>query len=99
MAPKVLKFPKEVKKVVKRRNRLLYLDLARAIKEGDGESAKSYWKKAMITCYQCHQGLGIQRLRKFVPAESIHSKHQRIAQSWGISCTACHQQITEIRGY
>ena len=99
MAPKVLKFPKEVKTVVKRRNRILYSQLASALREGDGERARSLWKKAMVTCYQCHQGLGIQRLRKFVPAESIHSKHQRIAQNWGMSCTSCHQQITEIRGY
>jgi hypothetical protein len=98
-APMVLRFPQEVKKVVKRRNEILYLKLVRALKERDQDGSRSLWKKAMITCYQCHQGLGIPRLRKFVPSETYHSKHQRIAKSWGMDCTSCHERVTEIRGY
>ncbi len=98
-APMVLKFPKDVKKVVKRRNEILYTLLASALKDGNQEEARRLWKKAMITCYQCHQGLGIQRLRKFVPSDVYHSKHQRIAADWGLDCRSCHERITEIRGY
>ncbi len=99
MAPMVLKMPKDVKKVVKERNRLLYVQLSSAVREGDKNMALNAWKKAMRTCYQCHQGLGVPRLRKFIPNKEIHSKHQRIAKRWGLDCTACHQRITEVRGY
>jgi len=88
-APMMLRFPPEVKKIVKKRNRILYRDLPQAL--------------GMVTCYQCHQGLGVERLRKFTPNPEIHSKHQRIARRFGLvrngDCTACHRGRTEIRGY
>ena len=98
-APMVLRFPPDVKKVVRKRNRIMYVDIVRALKEGNGEEAKRLWREAMKTCYMCHQGLGIERLRKFIPNPEIHSKHQRIARSFGLDCTACHRGLTEIRGY
>jgi hypothetical protein len=53
----------------------------------------------MLTCYQCHQGIGIPQVRRFKPVEEIHAKHQRIAEGFGLSCTACHAGQTQIRGY
>ncbi len=105
--PMMAKFPPEVKKVVKKRNRIMYVELLRAVREKDKERAISLWKSAMITCYQCHQGLGIPRLRKFIPNPEIHSRHQRIAMEFGLvkklkgemNCTACHSGPTEQRGY
>ena len=105
--PMMLKFPKEVKKVVKKRNRIMYVDLVKALREGDKDRAVKLWKSAMFTCYQCHQGIGIKRLRKFVPNEEIHSYHQYIAGKFGLignskgekSCSACHTGRTEIRDY
>lgn len=105
--PMMLKFPKDVKKVVKKRNRIMYVDLVKALREGDKERAVKLWKSAMFTCYQCHQGIGIKRLRKFVPNEEVHSYHQYIADRFGLisnvngekSCSACHTGRTEIRGY
>ncbi len=106
-APMMVKFPPEVKKVVKKRNRIMYVELVKALKQGNKERARKLWKEAMFTCYQCHQGLGIKRLRKFIPNPEIHSKHQRIAMSFGLvkktqkgfDCSACHSGRTQIRGY
>ena len=106
-APMMLKFPQEVKKVVKKRNRIMYVELVQALKDKDKEKAVKLWKEAMFTCYQCHQGLGIKRLRKFIPNPEIHSRHQRIAMDFGLvrkangefNCTACHSGRTEQRGY
>ncbi len=104
-APMLLKFPPEVKKVVKRRNRILYVELVKALRRRDKRKARRLWKEAMFTCYQCHQGIGIGRLRKFVPNPEIHSRHQRIAMSFGLvrkggkDCSACHRGRTQIRGY
>ena len=106
-SPMMVKFPPEVKKVVKKRNRIMYVELLRAVREGNKEEAVRLWKSAMVTCYQCHQGLGVPRLRKFIPNPDIHSKHQRIAMEFGLikrsdrgtSCTACHSGATEQRGY
>ncbi len=106
-APMMAKFPPEVKKVVKKRNRIMYVELVKALEAKDKDKAVNLWKEAMFTCYQCHQGINIKRLRKFVPNPEIHSKHQRIAQSFGlvkkvngqVSCTACHSGKTEHRGY
>jgi len=102
-APIMLRFPPEVKKVVKRRNRIMYQELPQALREGDRERAIRLWKSAMVTCYQCHQGLGVERLRKFVPNPEIHSRHQRIAERFGLvrngDCSACHSGRTEVRGY
>jgi len=106
-APMMLKFPPEVKKVVKRRNRIMYVELVKALKAKDKTKAVKLWKEAMFTCYQCHQGIGIKRLRKFVPNPEIHSRHQRIAMGFGLvkktrkgfDCSACHSGRAEIRGY
>lgn len=106
-APAMLKFPPEVKKVVKKRNRIMYVELVQALRSKDKERARKLWKEAMFTCYQCHQGLGIKRLRRFVPNPEIHARHQRIAMSYGLvkkvngkfNCTACHSGRTEHRGY
>ena len=106
-APMVARFPPEVKKVVKKRNRILYSELVRTLKAGDRDGAVRLWKEAMFTCYQCHQGLGIRRLRRFIPNPQIHSRHQRIAMEFGLikrtpkgfDCSACHAGRTEVRGY
>ncbi len=98
-APMMAKFPPEVKKVVKKRNRIMYVELPKALEERDKERAKKLWREAMITCFQCHQGIGIPKLRKFEPLADIHSKHQRIAKRYGLSCKDCHYGITEYRGY
>ncbi|RLJ70564.1 hypothetical protein BCF55_0840 [Hydrogenivirga caldilitoris] len=106
-APQIIKFPPRVKEVVTKRNKIMYVELAKALERKDKERAVKLWKEAMFTCYQCHQGLGIDRLRKFNPNPDIHSKHQRIAAQYGLvkklngeyTCTACHSGRTEIRGY
>jgi hypothetical protein len=106
-APMMLRFPPEVKKVVRKRNRILYTELVEALRAGDGGRARDLWRSAMKTCYRCHQGLGIERLRKFIPNPEIHSRHQRIALEMGLvrvtdrgfDCSACHRGVTEIRGY
>jgi len=98
-APMMLRFPPEVKRIVKKRNSIMYTKLVEVLKEGKGEEAKRLWREAMKTCYMCHQGLGIERLRRFIPNPEIHSRHQRIARSFGLNCTACHRGATEIRGY
>ncbi len=98
-SPMMGKFPPEVKKVVKKRNKIMYVELVNALKAKDKDRAKRLWQEAMLTCYQCHQGINIKRLRKFVPNEEIHSKHQRIASRFGLSCSACHSGATQYRGY
>lgn len=98
-APMVASWSDEVKSVVQKRNSILYKDLPEAIEKRDRKKAVSLWKEAMVTCYQCHQGEGIPQMRKFVPLESIHAKHQRIAESFGLSCINCHAGPTSKRGY
>ncbi len=104
-APMMAKFKPEVKKVVKRRNAIMYKELKEALKKGNKEKAVALWKEAMFACYRCHQGIGIPKLRKFKPSELIHSKHQRIAASFGLvkkggkDCSACHTGKTQHVGY
>ncbi|NPB08393.1 MAG: cellulose biosynthesis cyclic di-GMP-binding regulatory protein BcsB [Aquificae bacterium] len=98
-APMMAKFKPEVKKVVKKRNRIMYRELPEALKEKNREKALKLWREAMITCFQCHHGIGIPRVRKFEPLAEIHSKHQRIAKRYGLDCKACHYGVTEYRGY
>jgi len=98
-APMMAKFKPEVKKVVKKRNRIMYGELPKALKEKDKEKALKLWREATITCFQCHHGIGIPRVRKFEPLADIHSKHQRIAKRYGLNCKACHYGVTEYRGY
>ncbi|SHK56734.1 cellulose biosynthesis cyclic di-GMP-binding regulatory protein BcsB [Thermocrinis minervae] len=106
-APMVANWNDDIKAVVKKRNSILYSELPKAIESKDKNKAVELWKEAMFTCYQCHQGIDIPQLRKFKPLESIHSKHQRIAESFGlivkagneVSCVACHSGKTSIRGY
>ncbi len=93
------KWSEKMKNIVKRRNAIMYKKLTEALKERNKEKATSLWEEAMKTCYMCHQGAGIPQVRKFVPNEEIHSKHQRIAKSFGLNCTACHKGFTKIRGY
>ncbi len=93
------KWSEKMKKIVKKRNIIMYRKLPEALEEGNKEKAVALWEEAMKTCYRCHQGIGIPRVRKFVPREDIHSRHQRIAKSFGLSCTACHREFTKIRGY
>ena len=98
-APMMAKFPPEVKKVIQKRNRIMYKELPLALKEKNKEKALKLWREAMITCFQCHHGIGIPKLRKFEPLADIHSKHQRIAKRYGLTCKSCHYGITEYRGY
>jgi hypothetical protein len=105
--PMVAQWPDDIKAVVRKRNAILYQELPKALEEKDKEKAIALWKDAMLTCYQCHQGIGIPQVRKFKPVEEIHAKHQRIAESFGLvqvvgdqkSCIACHAGQTQIRGY
>ncbi len=93
------KWSEKMKSIVKRRNMIMYKKIPEALENGDKQKAISLWEEAMKTCYMCHQGIGIPRVRKFVPPETIHSRHQRIAQSFGLSCSSCHKEFTKIRGY
>jgi hypothetical protein len=95
----VAQWPDDIKAVVRKRNAILYQELPKALEEKDKEKAVALWKDAMLTCYQCHQGVGIPQVRRFKPVEEIHAKHQRIAEGFGLSCTACHAGQTQIRGY
>ncbi len=105
--PMVAQWSDDLKAVVRHRNNILYKELPKALEEKDKEKAVSLWKEAMLTCYQCHQGIGVPQVRKFKPLESIHAKHQQIAESFGLvkvigtekSCIACHAGPTTIRGY
>jgi len=98
-APMVANWSEDLRNVVKVRNAILYSELPKALEEKNKEKAVELWQKAMYTCYQCHQGIGIPQVRKFKPLEEIHSKHQRIAGSFGLSCVACHRGETTVRGY
>lgn len=105
--PMVAQWGDDLKAVVRNRNNILYNELPKALEAKDKEKAVSLWKQAMYTCYQCHQGIEVPQVRKFKPVESIHEKHQQIAESFGLvkvmggqkSCVACHAGPTNIRGY
>ncbi len=98
-APMIANFPPEVKKIVKKRNKIMYKELPVALKEKNKERALKLWRDATVTCFQCHHGVGVPKLRKFEPPADIHSKHQRIAERYGLSCKSCHYGITEYKGY
>ncbi|MEN3027731.1 MAG: hypothetical protein ABDH29_00540 [Aquificaceae bacterium] len=105
--PMVAQWGEDLKAVVRHRNAILYSELSKAIESRDKEKAINLWKDAMVTCYQCHQGVNVPQVRKFKPTESIHMKHQQIAEGFGLvkvvggekSCIACHAGPTTIRGY
>ncbi|MCS6957173.1 MAG: cellulose biosynthesis cyclic di-GMP-binding regulatory protein BcsB [Aquificaceae bacterium] len=105
--PMVAQWGEDLKAVVRHRNSILYNELPKALEAKDKERAVNLWKEAMLTCYQCHQGIGVPQVRKFKPVEAIHAKHQQIAESFGLvkvvgaekSCVACHAGNTNIRGY
>ncbi|NPB06628.1 MAG: cellulose biosynthesis cyclic di-GMP-binding regulatory protein BcsB [Aquificae bacterium] len=98
-APMIAKFPPEVKKVLKRRNAIMYKLLPQAVKEKDRPGAIELWYEATKTCFACHHGKGIPQVRKFTPLSTIHSRHQRIAASFGLKCADCHKGETAYRGY
>ncbi|WP_213032485.1 hypothetical protein, partial [Acinetobacter baumannii] len=105
--PMVAQWGDDLKAVVRHRNNILYNELPKALEAEDKEKAVNLWKEAMLTCYQCHQGINVPQVRRFKPIESIHAKHQQIAESFGLvkvigrekSCIACHAGPTTIRGY
>ncbi len=105
--PMVAQWGDDLKAVVRHRNNILYNQLPKALEAKDKEGAVNLWKEAMFTCYQCHQGINVPQVRRFKPVESIHAKHQQIAESFGLvkvigtekSCIACHAGPTNIRGY
>jgi hypothetical protein len=101
-AKMIMKAPQKIKSHVAHRNQILYGRLPKAVKERDRDQAVGLWQEAMATCYGCHQGVGeIPRLRKFTPLESVHAKHQRVAERFEPlkGCDACHVKVTAIRGY
>jgi hypothetical protein len=101
-SPMMAGAPDKVRKHVKHRNRILYDLLPKAVREKDRDRASYLWRDAMKTCYGCHQGVGgIPRLRKFIPMEEVHAKHQRISARFQPtdSCKACHFSETRVRGY
>lgn len=105
--PMVAQWSDDLKALVRHRNNLMYNELPKALEARDKERAVNLWKEAMVTCYQCHQGINVPQVRRFKPVESIHEKHQQIAESFGLvmvlgnqkSCIACHAGTTNIRGY
>ncbi|MCS7171573.1 MAG: cellulose biosynthesis cyclic di-GMP-binding regulatory protein BcsB [Aquificaceae bacterium] len=105
--PMVAQWGEELRAVVRHRNNILYNELPKAIEAKDKEKAINLWKEAMFTCYQCHQGINVPQVRRFKPTESIHMKHQQIAEGFGLvkvlgaekSCVACHAGPTSMRGY
>ncbi|MDW8434339.1 MAG: cellulose biosynthesis cyclic di-GMP-binding regulatory protein BcsB [Aquificaceae bacterium] len=105
--PMVAQWSDDLRAVVRHRNNVLYNELPKALEAKDKEKAVNLWKDAMLTCYQCHQGINVPQVRRFKPVESIHMKHQLIAESFGLvkvvgnekSCIACHAGQTTIRGY
>ncbi len=105
--PMVAQWGDDLKAVVRHRNNILYNELPKALEAKDKEKAVNLWKEAMLTCYQCHQGINVPQVRRFKPTESIHAKHQQIAESFGLvrvigtekSCIACHAGPTTIKGY
>ena len=98
-APMMEKFSPQIKEIVQKRNRIMYVELPKALREKDKKRASALWMSAMFTCCQCHQGIGIERLRKFIPNPDIHSKHSQIAMSFGLECSDCHSGQTENKGY
>jgi hypothetical protein len=101
-SPMMAGAPEKVRKHVKHRNRLLYVLLPKAVSEQDRDKALLFWRNAMITCYGCHQGAGgIPRLRKFIPMEAVHAKHQRVLKRFRATndCKSCHFNETHVRGY
>ncbi len=92
--------PKQLLKVAKTRNRLVFKDLKGALANHDKEGAWKAWTAAMDTCYSCHQGIrGVPRFRKFVPNEGEHSYHHAIVKGFGAECTSCHYGERRNRGY
>ena len=98
-APMIKRFPKKVKEIIQRRNRIMYKELPDALADRDIKRAKRLWMEATTTCFMCHKGIGIKRLRTYSPNPIIHSKHQRIARKFGLSCKDCHKGITSYTGY
>ncbi|MCS7263132.1 MAG: cellulose biosynthesis cyclic di-GMP-binding regulatory protein BcsB [Aquificaceae bacterium] len=106
-SPMVAQWSDELKALVRHRNNLLYVELPKALEAKDKDRAVSLWREAMLTCYQCHQGINVPQVRRFKPNESVHARHQQIAEAFGLvkvvgtekSCIACHAGPTTIRGY
>ncbi|MCS7307150.1 MAG: cellulose biosynthesis cyclic di-GMP-binding regulatory protein BcsB [Aquificaceae bacterium] len=105
--PMVAQWSDDLRAVVRHRNNVLYNELPKALEAKDKEKAVNLWKDAMLTCYQCHQGINVPQVRRFKPVENIHMKHQLIAEGFGLvkvmgnekSCIACHAGQTTVRGY
>jgi hypothetical protein len=101
-SPMIAEAPDAIRKHVKHRNRILYNLLPQTVKEKDSAKASQLWHEAMKTCYGCHQGVGgIPRLRKFIPLEDVHAKHQRLSERFRSinSCKTCHYNETHVKGY
>jgi len=101
-SPMMAKAPDAIRKHVKHRNHILYHLLPQAVEEKNSAKASQLWHEAMKTCYGCHQGVGgIPRLRKFIPLEDVHAKHQRLLERFKFinSCKTCHYNETHVKGY
>lgn len=99
MAPKMPALPPEARSLAQRRNQLVFGGIKEAISKKDAPLAIARWQETMQTCYACHQGRGGPQLRKYKPLEYPHRKHQEIATNANLSCTTCHQGVTEVVGY
>jgi hypothetical protein len=99
MGPKLAAMPPEVGKLAQKRNQLVFGGIREAIAKDDKPLAIARWQETMETCYACHQGRGGPQVRKYAPLEFPHRQHQAIAERAGMSCTACHQGVTESVGY
>ncbi len=94
------KMPKVLLKIAKKRNRLVFKELKKALSEGNSQKAADLWYKAMLTCYGCHQGINnTPKFRKYTPNRAEHSYHQVIVKRFGAQCTLCHHGKTSFRGY
>ncbi len=92
--------PPEMMKVAAERNKLVFKDLRQALNAGTKEGAIATWQAAMEKCYACHQGQdGVKRYREFVPNQSEHAHHTKIAAQFGLACDACHRGKTAMVGY
>lgn len=91
--------PPAAQAMAARRNELVFKELRAALQAQDKAAAVTTWKAAMGTCFACHQGAGIPQVRKFKPLEYPHRAHQAIAAKAGLTCAACHEGPTAIRGY
>lgn len=102
MKPQMPTFPDTLKKLIKTRNKLLYAELPKAIRQKNQQKSKEIWQSIMELCYTCHQGTDhFPKVRAFNPNADVHSTHQNIIEIYNLKdgCNTCHFEKTSIKGY